>query len=200
MTFKLFLMLVIVPVSLTAMAIAQTADAPASSQPSTQPVPSVLKFTMPSLDGKDVDLSQYQGKVLLMVNTASKCGYTKQYAGLEALYEKYSDKGLVILGFPCNQFGGQEPGSSDEIAAFCKKNFGVSFPMFAKIEVNGDGAAPLYKLLTGKETDAARAGEVKWNFEKFLISRDGQIVKRFRSAVAPDADALVKAVEAELAK
>jgi len=106
----------------------------------------------------------------------------------------------VILGFPCNQFGGQEPGAAEEIATFCKKNYGVTFPMFAKIEVNGDGAAPLYKLLTGQDTDPAHAGPVKWNFEKFLISRDGKIVNRFRSAVTPDGKELVGAVEAELAK
>jgi glutathione peroxidase len=163
-------------------------------------VPAVLNFTMKSLAGQDVNLSKYAGKVVLMVNVASKCGYTPQYAGLEKLHEKYSEQGLSILGFPANDFGSQEPGSDEEIGAFCTKNYGVKFDMFSKITVKGDNKAPLYKYLTSAETNPASPGEVGWNFEKFLIGRNGEIVARFKSNVAPDSDTLVKAIEAELAK
>jgi glutathione peroxidase len=166
---------------------------------------SLLSHKMKSLDGKPVDLSQYEGKVVLIVNVASKCGYTKQYAGLEQLHEKYKDKGLVVLGFPCNQFGGQEPGSPEEIAEFCKQNFGVKFDLFEKVTVNddpkkGEKAIPLYKQLTSKEVTPKDPGKVEWNFEKFLIGRDGKVAARFRSKVEPNSDEFVKAVEAELAK
>jgi glutathione peroxidase len=160
-------------------------------------VPPVLNFKMNSLDGKEVDLSKYQGKVVMIVNTASKCGYTPQYKDLEALYKKYEAKGFVILGFPANNFGGQEPGTDSEIAQFCEKNFGVTFPMFSKVSVKGDDQVPLFKLLTEK---AADKGDIKWNFEKFLIGKNGQIVNRFRSKITPSSDTVVKAVEAELAK
>jgi len=163
-------------------------------------VPPVLNFKMNSLDGKPVDLSKYQGKVVLMVNVASKCGYTPQYMALEQLHEKYADKGLAILGFPANNFGQQEPGSDKDIGEFCTKNYGVKFDMFSKVSVKDEDQCPLYKFLTSSETDPNFAGEVKWNFEKFLISRDGQIVNRFRSKVTPDSDEMVKAIEAELAK
>jgi glutathione peroxidase len=161
-------------------------------------VPPVLNFKMNDIDGKSVDLAKYQGKVVLMVNVASQCGYTPQYKALEALHEKYADKGLVILGFPANEFGKQEPGSDSEIKEFCTKNYSVKFPMFSKVVVKGEGICPLYKHLTSSDTDPQYAGEVKWNFEKFLISRDGKIVNRFRSKVTPDSDEMVKAVEAEL--
>jgi glutathione peroxidase len=163
-------------------------------------VPPVLNFTMKSLDGQDVNLSKYQGKVVLMVNVASKCGYTPQYKDLEALYEKYKDKGLVILGFPANDFGHQEPGSDSQIKEFCTANYGVTFDMFSKVVVKGSDKAPLYQYLTDEKTDPKFPGEIKWNFEKFLISRDGQIAARFRSAVKPMSEEVVKAVEAELAK
>ena len=166
----------------------------------TKAVPPVLNFTMKSLAGDDVNLAQYQGKVILMVNTASKCGFTPQYKDLEALYKKYQDKGLVILGFPANNFHQQEPGTDAEISEFCTKNYGVTFPMFSKISVLEPDKAPLYKLLTGTDTDPKFPGEVKWNFEKFLISKDGQIVGRWRSKVTPMSDDVVKAVEAELNK
>lgn len=162
-------------------------------------VPPVLDFTMNSLDGKAVDLAQYKGKVVLIVNTASQCGFTPQYAGLEKLHEKYEAKGLQILGFPANDFGQQEPGSNAEIGAFCKKNYGVTFPMFSKIAVTGNDKAPLYKLLTESKTDAQFAGEVQWNFEKFLVSRDGKIVARFRSNVTPESSEMTSAIEAQLA-
>ena len=161
-------------------------------------VPAVLQFRMKGIDGKDVSLADYQGKVLLFVNVASKCGYTRQYKGLEALYEKNKDKGLVVLGFPCNQFGGQEPGTEEEIQQFCTSKFGVKFPMFAKIEVNGPNQHPLYKALIEGAPD--NHADIKWNFEKFLIGKDGKVVKRFGSKAEPDAKDFVAAVEAELAK
>lgn len=163
-------------------------------------VPPVLNFTMKSLDGKSVDLSKYQGKVVLMVNVASKCGFTPQYKQLQALHDKYAAKGLAILGFPANDFGKQEPGTNEEIAAFCEKNYGVKFDMFAKVAVKGADQCPLYKYLTSSETDPKFAGPVKWNFEKFLISKKGEVVARFNSAVKPDSPEMIKAIEAELAK
>jgi glutathione peroxidase len=147
-----------------------------------------------------VDLSQYKGKVLLVVNTASECGYTPQYAGLQALHDKYGKQGLAVLGFPCNQFGGQEPGTAAEIAKFCKANYGVTFGMFEKIDVNGKNQAPLYKYLTSQEASSKDPGPVKWNFEKFLIGRDGKVVARYRSKVEPDSGELTGAIQAELAK
>uniref|UniRef100_A0A7C4LJ46 Glutathione peroxidase n=1 Tax=Schlesneria paludicola TaxID=360056 RepID=A0A7C4LJ46_9PLAN len=159
--------------------------------------PAVLNFKMKSLAGKDIDLAQYQGKVLLIVNVASQCGATPQYRQLQELHEKYAGQGLAVLGFPCNQFGAQEPGTAEEIAAFCKDNYAVTFDMFAKIDVNGEQAAPLYKLLT---TKAPKTGPVKWNFEKFLIGRNGEIVARFPTNVKPDAPEVIRAIEAELAK
>jgi glutathione peroxidase len=163
-------------------------------------VPAALSFKMKSLDGKDVDLSKYQGKVVLMVNVASQCGATPQYEPLEALNKKYKDQGLVVLGFPCNQFGAQEPGTADEIREFCTENYGVTFDLFEKIDVNGDQAAPLYKFLTAKETNPKFAGKIGWNFEKFLIGRDGQVAGRFKTGISPDQPEVVKAIEVELQK
>jgi glutathione peroxidase len=160
-------------------------------------VPAALNFTMDSIDGKPVDLSKYQGQVVLMVNVASECGYTPQYEGLEALHKKYAAKGLRILGFPSNDFGQQEPGTNSEIAQFCKKNYGVEFDMFSKIVVRGQGQAPLYKYLTGHPKFP---GQVDWNFEKFLIGRNGEVAGRFKSAVEPDSTELVGAIESALAK
>jgi glutathione peroxidase len=135
--------------------------------------------------GKDQALDTYAGKVLLVVNTASKCGFTPQFAGLEELYEKYRDKGLEILGFPCNQFGNQDPGSNDEIQEFCQLNYGVSFPMFAKIEVNGSGTDPLFKHLKKEAPGALGTERIKWNFTKFLVDADGKVVKRYAPTVKP---------------
>jgi glutathione peroxidase len=181
------------------------ASADPTTQPTTQPMSSdavapVLHFTMKSLDGKDVNLGQYQGKVILMVNTASKCGNTPQYAPLEALYKKYADQGFVILGFPSNDFGRQEPGTDVEISAFCTKNYGVTFDMFSKVDVKGDNMCDLYKYLTSEDTDKPFAGEITWNFEKFLIGRDGNIVARFKPKTKPDTQEVIKAIETELAK
>ncbi len=146
----------------------------------------IYGFEADSLQGKPVTLSQYQGKVLLIVNVASKCGFTPQYKGLEALYEKYKDKGFVILGFPCNQFASQEPGTAAQIATFCKANYGVTFPMFAKIEVNGPNAFPLYQFLKKAELDPAGKTEIGWNFNKFLIDRQGHPLHRYVSQVKPE--------------
>lgn len=158
-----------------------------------------LAFSMKSLDGKDVDLKQYAGKVVLIVNVASKCGLTPQYTQLQAVYDKYKDKGLVVLGFPCNQFGGQEPGSSKDISQFCTKNYGVTFDMFEKVDVNDQGACSLYKYLTAQDAPPKGKGEVKWNFEKFLINRKGEVVNRFQPTAKPDADDVIAAIERELA-
>lgn len=162
-------------------------------------VPAVLNFKMNSLAGKPVDLSQYQGKVVLMVNVASECGLTPQYEELQALHKKYAGQGLSVLGFPANEFGKQEPGTDGEIASFCKQNYGVEFDMFSKVVVKGEGQCDLYKLLTGKETSPF-PGPVTWNFEKFLIGRNGEIVARFAPRTKPDAPEVIKAIEAELAK
>jgi glutathione peroxidase len=163
-------------------------------------VPAALNFKMTGLDGKEVDLSQYQGKVVLFVNVASKCGYTPQYEQLQALHAKYGKDGLVIVGVPCNQFGKQEPGTSEEIAEFCKKNYGVTFPMLAKVDVNGKNAAPLYKHLTSKDTNPKFAGAIKWNFEKFLINRNGEVVARYASDANLEGDDFLNTLKAELNK
>lgn len=163
-------------------------------------VPPALSFSMKSITGEEVPLSQYQGNVLLLVNVASECGLTPQYQGLQALYETYAEQGLVVLGFPCNQFGGQEPGTDQEIAQFCSANYDVKFPMFSKIEVNGEGAAPLYKYLTALDVQPKGPGEVSWNFEKFVIDRKGNVVARFDPRTAPSDSALVALLQEELKK
>jgi glutathione peroxidase len=146
----------------------------------------VYDFTANSLDGKPVSLGEYSGKVLLIVNTASKCGFTPQYQGLEALYQQYRDRGLTVLGFPCNQFGEQEPGSAEEIGSFCQKNYGVSFPMFEKIEVNGEGAHPLYRWLKSNAKGLLGSEAIKWNFTKFLVDRNGNVIDRFAPTTKPE--------------
>lgn len=158
----------------------------------------IFDAEMVSLAGETVNLSKYKGKVLLIVNTASQCGATPQYADLQNLHERYKDQGLAVLGFPCNQFGAQEPGSDGEIAEFCQENYGVTFDMFSKIDVNGETAAPLYRYLTSKQIGLEDTGRVKWNFEKFLISRDGKPLARFRTSVSPDAPEVTDAIEAAL--
>jgi len=155
------------------------------------------ELKLKDIEGKEVALADYRGQALLIVNVASKCGLTRQYSGLEALYQKYKDDGLVVLGFPCNQFGNQEPGTNEEIQQFCSREFNVTFPLFDKIEVNGAGRAPLYDLLSGENSPFP--GKIKWNFTKFLIGRDGTILQRFEPRVAADAPELVAAVEASLA-
>lgn len=163
-------------------------------------VPAALNFKMKTLDGKDVSLSNYKGRVVLIVNVASECGLTPQYEQLQALHEKYGAKGLAIIGIPCNQFGKQEPGTPAEISSFCKENYGVKFDLFEKVDVNGDGACPLYKYLTQLDTKPKGAGKIGWNFEKFLINRDGEVVARFQPRTKPDAPEVVKVIETELAE
>jgi glutathione peroxidase len=160
-----------------------------------------LDLEMKTIEGKKVNLAEkYKGKVVLLVNVASKCGYTPQYEQLQTLHEKYGKKGLAIVGVPCNQFGGQEPGTATEIVQFCQDKFGVEFDMMAKVDVNGPEATPLYKSLTSKEKDSKFAGEIKWNFEKFVFDREGNVVARFKSNAKPDSKEVVEVIEAELAK
>ena len=159
---------------------------------------SVLDFKVKDIDGKEVNLANFKGKTILVVNVASKCGLTPQYDGLEALYEKYKDKGLVVLGFPANEFGGQEPGTESEIKQFCSSKYNVTFPMFSKIVVKGQGIHPLYQYLTSKDTNPKFAGEIAWNFNKFLIDGHGHVVGRFEPKTAPDNADMVKAIEAAL--
>jgi len=147
---------------------------------------SIYDFSAKTLDGKTVSLSDFKGNAMLIVNTASKCGFTPQYAGLESLYEKLREKGLKILGFPCNQFGQQEPGSEEEIGAFCRMNYGVSFPMFAKIDVNGPNTHPLYEFLKGEQPGVLGTKNIKWNFTKFLVDRNGKVVDRFAPMTKPE--------------
>lgn len=154
------------------------------------------EFTMTTIDGAPQSLRAYEGKVALVVNVASQCGLTPQYAGLERLHEKYD--GLAVLGFPCNQFGAQEPGTEAEIKEFCTSDYGVRFPMFGKIEVNGEGAHPLYRWLTGQSSAPAGSGPIQWNFEKFLIGKDGKVLARFAPTVAPDDPELIAAIERAL--
>jgi glutathione peroxidase len=163
----------------------QVGDTAGSRKGDKQMAP-IYEFTAKALDGKEINFKDYQGDVLLIVNTASHCGFTPQYAGLEDLHKKYEQKGLKVLGFPCNQFGQQEPGTDKEIGAFCQKNYGVDFQMFDKIDVNGAGAHPLYKYLTSAAPGILGTEPIKWNFTKFLVDRKGQVVKRFGSNVAPN--------------
>jgi glutathione peroxidase len=154
----------------------------------------VYNFTLPSIDGKPMPLSDFRGKVILMVNVASQCGYTPQYTALESLYEKYKDQGFVIVGFPANNFGAQEPGTDQEIKTFCSRKYSVKFPLYSKISVKGADQAPLYQYLT-QQKDSSIGGEIKWNFTKFLVDREGHVVQRFEPAVTPDSKAVVDAVE-----
>ena len=157
---------------------------------------SIYDFTATDIRGQEVPLSRYQGQVLLIVNTASACGFTPQFAGLQELHKSYGPQGFAVLGFPCNQFGQQEKGSADEIATFCERNFGVQFPLMAKIEVNGDGAHPLYRWLTAQAPGLLGSKSIKWNFTKFLVGRDGQVMRRYAPQDAPAK--LAKDVEAAL--
>ncbi len=161
-------------------------------------VESVYKYTVKDINGNDVKLSDYSGKVLLIVNVASKCGYTKQYAGLQNIYTKYKAQGFEILAFPCNDFGGQEPGTNEEIQEFCSANFDVTFPLFDKIKVLGDDKSPLYEMLSKNEN--VDKGDISWNFEKFLISKSGEVISRFKSSVEPESEKMINAIEEELKK
>jgi glutathione peroxidase len=156
---------------------------------------SIYDFTMTAIDGTPAPLSQFKGKVVLVVNVASRCGFTPQYAGLEALYRKYKDRGFVVIGVPANNFGGQEPGSNEEIAQFCKRTYDVTFPMMAKVSVKGEDMHPLYKYLT-----AAKGGDIRWNFTKFLVGKDGRVLERFEPKIEPTAPEVVAAIERALAQ
>ncbi|MFM7115868.1 MAG: glutathione peroxidase [Planctomycetota bacterium] len=159
-----------------------------------------LNYKMKSIDGAEVDLNSYKGKVVLVVNVASKCGLTGQYKQLQELHDKYADKGLVILGFPCNQYLGQEPGSEEQIKTFCETKYGVKFPMFANVDVNGDGACALYKQLTSLELPPVGKGAISWNFEKFLLNREGQPIARFSPRTKPDDAKVIEAIKMALGK
>src|ERR1700722_16698116 len=161
---------------------------------------SVYDFTLDSLTGTPTPIASFKGKVMLMVNVASRCGYTPQYEALQAVYAKYKDQGFVIAGFPANNFGGQEPGTNEEIGAFCKSKYGVTFPMFSKISVKGNDQAPLYKFLTDKSVHPKTGGEIEWNFTKFLVDREGRVIRRFEPAVEPQSKERVSAVESTLGK
>lgn len=171
--------------------IKEPTDKPAKSSP--------LQFTVKDIKGNDVNLTDYKGKVVLFVNVASKCGNTPQYAGLEKMYEKYKDQGLVIIGFPANNFLAQEPGSNEEILEFCSSTYHVAFPMMAKVSVKGNDKAPLYKFLTEKQTNAEFAGDVEWNFGKFLVDRNGAVIARFNARTKPEEPQVVSTVEKALA-
>jgi glutathione peroxidase len=159
---------------------------------------SIHEIDLPMLNGKPASLSAYAGKVILAVNTASKCGFTPQYAGLQRLQDRYAAQGFTVLGFPCNQFFRQEPGNADDIQNFCSVNYGVTFPMFAKLDVKGGNQHPLYAILTELPDDAGKAGNVGWNFEKFLVDKEGHVVRRFRSKVEPEDPVVANAIEALL--
>jgi glutathione peroxidase len=186
-----------VPLMLTAIALlafVRIAPAEEAKKPT-----SPLDFTAKSIDGQDVNLAQYKGKVLLIVNTASQCGYTPQYKGLQAAYEKYKDQGFEVLAFPANEFGAQEPGSNDEIKSFCTQRYKTTFPLFGKIVVKGSGIHPLYQFLTSKDTNPKFAGDIPWNFAKFLVDREGNVIARFEPKDAPESATVTQAIESALA-
>jgi len=166
----------------------------------TQTSRSIHDIELPRLDGKPAHLSDYAGKVVLAVNVASKCGFTPQYAGLQALHDRYSERGFTVLGFPCNQFFNQEPGSAEQIEQFCSVNYGVSFPLFAKLDVKGGKQYTLYAILSESADDAGKNGNVAWNFEKFLVGRDGRVLRRFRSKTVPEDPKVIEAIESALAQ
>jgi len=163
-----------------------------------QAASTIHEFRLNSIDGQPTSLAQFKGKVVLVVNVASKCGFTPQYAGLEALYEKYKERGFVVLGFPANNFLWQEPGTNEEIKAFCTRKYNVTFPMFAKVSVKGRDKTPLYRFLTDTKANPATGGEIAWNFTKFLVDRNGKVIARFSSSVRPDAPELLRALEEAL--
>jgi glutathione peroxidase len=160
--------------------------------------PSIYQLELPRLSGQAESLGAYAGKVVLAVNVASKCGFTPQYAGLQRLFDRYAGRGFTVLGFPSNQFGRQEPGTAEQIEEFCRVNYGVTFPMFAKLDVKGSEQSPLYEILTQTPDDSGKAGNVSWNFEKFLVDREGHVRRRFRSRVKPEDPAITQAIESLL--
>jgi glutathione peroxidase len=176
----------------------RTAGTPTPKPTQAESARSALDFTVKDIDGKEVPLARYRGDVLLIVNVASECGFTKQYKQMQEIYEKYRDRGFRILAFPSNDFGGQEPGTNEEIRQFCKSKFGVTFDLFDKVPVKGDAAVDLYKFLTSKERNGDKGGAIKWNFTKFLVDREGRVTHRFEPKVTPDAPEAIDAIEAAL--
>ena len=166
--------------------------------PTHGPMTTLHDFTLKTIDGQDKSLKDFEGQVCLVVNVASKCGLTPQYEGLQKLHDSLEDRGFAVLGFPCNQFGGQEPGTEAEIQSFCSTNYGVTFPMFSKLEVNGDGRHPLYAWLTAEDAQPDGSGDIAWNFAKFVIGKDGQVVARFAPTAAPTSEEVVSAIEGAL--
>lgn len=189
-------------VALTAVAllIVVAGPTPSGAEESEESVPAALDFEVQALDGQDVALQSYLGDVVMIVNVASECGLTLQYEQLQALHEEYAEQGLAILAFPCNQFGEQEPGTASEIREFCSTNYGVTFDLFAKVDVNDEGACDLYQHLTSLETKPKGPGKIAWNFEKFVIDRQGQVVGRFEPRTKPDAPEVIKVLEGALAE
>lgn len=190
----------LIPSALVSIIVGVATTIVGAAEKESKAVAPVLNFTMKTLDGKDLELAKFQGKVVLIVNVASFCGYTDQYKGLQALHEKYHKDGLVIIGVPANEFGAQEPGSDKEIAEFCATNYGVKFVMLSKVVVKGAGICPLYKYLTDPATNPKFADPIGWNFEKFLIGRNGEVVGRYKSKVKPDDAEFVRTLQAELGK
>lgn len=188
----------VLPAVLSAAAVLFIAQAVPAGESDKKPSSS-LEFQVQDIDGKPVDLSKYKGEVILIVNTASQCGLTPQYKGLEAVYEKYKKQGFEVLGFPANEFGMQEPGTNSEIKTFCSTKYNVSFPMFSKIVVKGEGIHPLYQFLTSKDTNPKFAGAISWNFTKFLVNRKGEVIARFEPRVTPESETVTKAIETALA-
>jgi glutathione peroxidase len=185
------------------LAVAQPATAQEETADDAEPATAqetALDFKLKNIDGEEVDLTKYKGKVVVVVNVASKCGMTPQYKQLQELHAKMAEQGVAVLGFPCNQFGGQEPGSEADIKTFCSKNYGVEFDMFSKVDVNGDEATPMYKYLTEQELQPKGAGAVGWNFEKFILDKTGKPIARFGSRVKPDDEGFVEVIEAALKK
>jgi glutathione peroxidase len=200
-------LMVVAALAFTLLRVRQVLGKDVIKEPTTMPAPagtaqapnSPLDFVVKDIDGKDTSLSDYRGKVVLLVNVASKCGFTKQYTGLEKLYTDHKDAGFVIIGFPANNFGHQEPGTDEEIKTFCSSKYSVTFPMMSKISVKGDDKAPLYKYLTEQPTAGDFAGDISWNFNKFLVDRNGNVIARFASPTTPEDPTLVGAVEKALA-
>jgi glutathione peroxidase len=188
-------MMIVVVLSIVVVSFSCTSETKESEKTMSE---NIYGFKVIDIDGKEVSLSDYEGKVLLIVNVASKCGYTKQYTGLQAIYEKYKDQGFVVLGFPCNQFGGQEPGTEKEIKEFCEANFDVTFPMFSKIDVNGDNTHPLYKYLKSNAKGTMGTADIKWNFAKFLVDKNGVVQDRIGTQTTPES--LTEQIEKMLAE